>query len=119
MRSRNTAPHPAPGDAARTPRRATRSRSSSGRRRARAAELMTHPALVGGPEALYRAEKARRANDADAALMAEAKRLYDEAVAETGKRRAGMRSAVVPPGARRAASPPKEELDELDAPDEA
>jgi hypothetical protein len=60
-------------------------------------------ALVGSPEALYRAEKARRASNVDTAIMAEAKRLYDEAVAESGKKRAGMRSAVVPPSQRRAA----------------
>ncbi len=36
--------------------------------------------------------------------MAEAKRLYDEAVAESGQKRAGMRSSVVPLHARRGAA---------------
>jgi hypothetical protein len=49
-------------------------------------------------------EKARRASNVDATLMAEAKRLYDEAVAESGKRRAGMRGAVIAKPARRAAA---------------
>ena len=55
-------------------------------------------------EALYRAEKARRAHAPDDAVMIEAKRLRDEAIAETGKKRAGMRSAVVPPSQRRGAT---------------
>ena len=51
-------------------------------------------------EALYRAEKARRAADkVDSALMLEAKQLYDAAVAETSMKRAGMRSRVVAPRA--------------------
>jgi hypothetical protein len=90
-------------------RTGSRSRSGSGRRRrARPAAPPEEPmlALVGSPEALYRAEKARRASNVDASIMAEAKRLYDEAVAETGKKRAGMRSAVIPPSQRRGANAP-------------
>jgi hypothetical protein len=71
-------------------------------------------ALVGSPEALYRAEKARRASNVDDAIMVEAKRLYDEAVAESGKKRAGMRSAVIPPGQRRGAQAAVVEHDNAD-----
>ena len=97
MRSRqNTGSQPAV--ARRTPARAR------GRRRAPAAEPVPHSGfqLPNSPEALYRAEKARRTAATDDEAMAEAKRLYEEAIAETGKKRAGMRSAVVPPGRRRA-----------------
>jgi len=98
-------PAPEPSPPARGRRTSGRGTPSS-RRRAR---LITeappadeaHAALLqSGPEALYRAEKARRAANVDAAALADAKRLYDEAVAETAKKRAGMRSAVVAPGAR-------------------
>ena len=112
MRSHHhtAAPHaPAPEThPVRSARRSgSRSRAGSGRRRrARPVIAKAEPALalVGSPEALYRAEKARRASNVDTAVMAEAKRLYDEAVAESGKKRAGMRSAVVPPSQRRGAN---------------
>ena len=100
MRSRqNTGSQPAV--ARRTPARARGGR----RRPPRPAEPAPHSGfqLPNSPEALYRAEKARRTTAAsDDEAMAEAKRLYEEAIAETGKKRAGMRSAVVPPGKRRA-----------------
>ncbi|AHG88801.1 hypothetical protein J421_1264 [Gemmatirosa kalamazoonensis] len=106
MRSRqNTVPHPVPGDAAGRATRRAPARGRGGRRRTRAVDLVPHPPLLhGSPEALYRAEKARRAHAPDDAVMIEAKRLYDEAIAETGKKRAGMRSAVVPPSQRRGAT---------------
>jgi hypothetical protein len=88
-----------------------RSRGRGGTTRRRAHPVEDHAAsevLIGGPQALYRAEKARRASNVDAAIMAEAKRLYDEAVAESTKKRAGMRSAVVPPGQRRVVGPDAE-----------
>ena len=84
--------------------RRSSSRSRGGRRRVPPVrDERTY--LVGSPEALYRAEKARRAGNVDSAVMAEAKRLYDEAVAETTMKRAGMRSAVVPPSQRRSNAP--------------
>ena len=101
MRSRqNTGSHSAVA-----PRRAPA--RARGRRRTRPAELVPQPQavfhLANSPEAVYRAEKARRTTTTspDADVMAEAKRLYDEAIAETGKKRAGMRTAVVPPARRR------------------
>jgi len=110
MRSHHhtAAPHAPPPEThpVRAARRTGSRSRSSGRRRARPA-VPEEPALalVGSPEALYRAEKARRASNVDDAVMKEAKRLYDEAVAESGKKRAGMRSAVIPPGQRRGAQP--------------
>ena len=78
--------------------RATRAVGGSGRRRTQT-PLVPEPAVpnvaVGGPISLYRAEKARRANTAGDEIMAEAKRAYDELVAEQGAKRAGMRSSVV------------------------
>jgi hypothetical protein len=118
MRSRsNTVTHPVPGDAARTTRRAP-ARGRGGRRRTRPSELVPHPTLTGSPEALYRAEKARRAAAPEDELMAEAKRLYEEAIAETGKKRAGMRSAVVPPARRAAARAAVQPADAEVEPDE-
>ena len=116
--------HPLPPEPPARARRAERSRS--GRRRARPVpEPIPHePEFEGSPQALYRAEKARRASNVDATIMAEAKRLYDEAVAESGKKRAGMRSPVIAPGARRGAAagkaaPDIASTDSADLPDEA
>ena len=114
-----TGPHPTPPEThpVRSARRTqSRARAGSGRRRARPIPPPPEPVLVlhGSPEALYRAEKARRASNVDVAVMQEAKRLYDEAVAESGKKRAGMRSAVIPPSQRRAAIAPAAEAEEQD-----
>jgi hypothetical protein len=111
MRSRPyTDPHPTPSLPAPHPGRSgrrARARRKSPTLAQRRARLNDEAALFepGSAAALYRAEKARRAMDAGTAMvMADAKRLYDAAVAETAAKRAGMRSAVVPPAARRTAA---------------
>lgn len=96
MRSRNDTTHPIPQPPVRRTR-ATRAVTSAGRRRTPAPmvpEAVPNAANL-GPISLYRAEKARRANNVDDAIMVEAKRAYDELVAEQGAKRAGMRSSVV------------------------
>jgi hypothetical protein len=85
------------------PTRKRRARATPGktRRRSRAAAMAeampehTPSEADLGPILLYREEKARRSSPADVALMVEAKRLYDELIAESGIKRAGMRDAVV------------------------
>ncbi len=76
-----------------TPERPRRAlpRAGSMRRRPRGPrEIIVPPAPHhDSPQALYRAEKARRASQIDSTIMVEAKRLYDEAVAESLKKRAG------------------------------
>jgi hypothetical protein len=106
MRTRNDATRPTSTDLEATPpirKRRARATPSSTRRRPRADGMpgrdSTDPAVLGSVS-LYREEKARRATAADGALMAEAKRVYDEHVAESGMKRAGMRSSVVSVGRR-------------------
>jgi len=110
MRSRNdttrpTTTHPdSPAPAAPRRTRATRATTGGGRRRARPAiDVAPTPAPMLSalsPISLYRAEKARRASVLDDTVMAEAKREYDEMVAESSMKRAGMRSSVVTVGRR-------------------
>jgi hypothetical protein len=77
--------------------RASRATTGATRRRASAVPepVPNAPPATLGPISLYRAEKARRASNVDAAIMAEAKKASDELVAEQGAKRAGMRSSVV------------------------
>jgi hypothetical protein len=109
MRSRNdttrpTTTHPdTPAPAAPRRTRATRATTGGGRRRARPAMDAPSPGPMLpalGPISVYRAEKARRASALDDGVMAEAKREYDEMVAESSMKRAGMRSSVVTVGRR-------------------
>src|ERR1051325_2271393 len=113
--------HPSPDSA---PTRAKRRPRGTSYRRVRTIEPIPHPPGDESPQALYRAEKARRASNVNATLMAEARRLYEEAIAESGKKRAGMRGTVVgkgaPGGPRRTAShgiAPAAEVDDDHEPD--
>lgn len=97
MRSRTDIPSPITTrpEPAKRRTRATRAVGGTRRRAPSPPDATLSAASSHGPISLYRAEKARRASNVDATVMAEAKKAYDALVAEQGAKRAGMRSSVV------------------------